>query len=573
MDDHRNFNITMDSRTIGLYVLIATGVVGVIAFIFVISVFIASESKTTQSNPSLPLTVKSSTISYTRNTPKSNGKSNYSNYNNYFEVVDHPINKLHRVGLIKEPISSNHWMSDTFYQSDSTFRVYPYNATIKDNGFMFNWPGEPSLIIGSSNNNSISSYTLDVDPFVTTNMWEYYDPITDKTGSLTIPLTNGCPFITIEADNNSITITCDFDGALIPYQEDRSYIIKLGPTSGYVIFLSHKSVPKIIDNVILIHRMTGIIRIAYFNSLDILDILTRYKNTYPVESTISMITKDGNNIWDINPLYTFTTRNMLKDSTNNNLLMLSYGNHKLNNIIFQSNCVDHPILGSCKLITTSNNIWRCNYKIKKYDFVNHPRITSLTQVSNDNIVSWMKSIGNLAKRVLINTKELNTLTNELDKIRINRGVISNNKIFVYDSNWNGIVSKVGLTNSIGDSDNGNSYYNNHIGQYGHLILGYAVASHFDKKFLSDNEDIMMYFVRNVCSYSNDKLFPLWRNKDWYTGASLTKGLTYITDNDINEIAQGYFACYLVSLLLNDNHLMSWSLGMLVTELNDQDIIL
>ncbi|KKP06735.1 glycosyl hydrolase family 81 [Trichoderma harzianum] len=106
---------------------------------------------------------------------------------------------------------------------------------------------------------------------------------------------------------------------------------------------------------------------------------------------------------------------------------------------------------------------------------------------------------------------------------------------VYESAWGGIVSSASYVTGNSGADFGNTYYNDHHFHYGYHILAGAIIGHLDSNWLQQNKDYINVLVRDVANPSaKDKLFPMWRNFDWYHGHSWAHGLYAAMDGKDQE---------------------------------------
>jgi hypothetical protein len=587
--------------------------------------------------------------SFKRLSAKSNCLKPLSIVKPEFKSVKHTIQKLYRTRELSDKISPNHWLGNAMYGDNNYFCVYPYFGSINDDSFSFSWPNKsssqligtsdkydsgmsdisyniasgPIIKVGSSGNKILSCDILDIDALVGTVVWQYENPNNGKTGSLIIPLAQGSPFITIEMNNINATLECNFDFALQPYQNKNIYLIEIsGSTDGYAIFLPIPLTLKIQNGVVVIPRMIGTIRIAYFNSIDMLNILTQHYQTYPIEATISTTSQgtginDINDIldisrfhsWNVDTSFIWTTKNMLTEEhkrnsgisieIDNKLLMIALPHHNITNITYESSNMSHPLISPVRFIITHNNIWNIADAVANYQFI-YPvpsqgmtgimsliwddEIKIITNSPPQDTIDWVKWLGSLAILILIGnmlqkdiTDYRNILEGQLSLIQNKLGMISKYKMLVYDKTWGGIIDSLGLTNCMGNSNHGNSFYESHIGQYGYIMLAYAVAGYFNPKFINSNRETALYFIRDTINpYQSDNSFPLWRNKNWYLGYSISSGLQYGQINgkdtsNIGEIIAGYYAAFLLSLILSNNpnepnELINWSLGLLASEI-------
>ncbi|PNP42146.1 hypothetical protein TGAMA5MH_05827 [Trichoderma gamsii] len=106
---------------------------------------------------------------------------------------------------------------------------------------------------------------------------------------------------------------------------------------------------------------------------------------------------------------------------------------------------------------------------------------------------------------------------------------------VHETAWGGIVSSASYVTGNSGADFGNTYYNDHHFHYGYHILAAAIIGHLDPDWLKQNRDYVNVLVRDVANPSaKDKLFPLWRNFDWYHGHSWAHGLYAAMDGKDQE---------------------------------------
>lgn len=104
--------------------------------------------------------------------------------------------------------------------------------------------------------------------------------------------------------------------------------------------------------------------------------------------------------------------------------------------------------------------------------------------------------------------------------------------------WGGIVSSASYVTGNSGADFGNTYYNDHHFHYGYHILAGAIIGYLDPDWLKQNKDYINVLVRDVANPSvKDKLFPMWRNFDWYHGHSWAHGLYAAMDGKVTRIPE------------------------------------
>ena len=520
--------------------------------------------------------------------------------------------------------------------SELIFTADTFDTLLAEKFLIYNNPILSSeLSIVSINNKLLSCNILDVDALTTTIEWVFSNPNTinssllkNSTGSMKSPMVKGCPYITFNIKNLQIQINTLFIFSLEKIPNRNIYNLKINnTTSGYLIFLSSDIKLLSITNNRLYTETLGTfdIRIAYYTDSttsvsNMFDILINNHNIYPVECTISTAGNiESENITDFTSTiittnyYRWTTSIFdTSNSEDDKLLMYSLPNHNIVNdiIIIDIININNQTLGvyNFTLLHINNYYWQLVNTIDRFPL--DPFIYNTSTISSDNLtklqsvcieeldrlttkdfnyginmVNWFEWLSSIANTLLIayNLKIPNIniykkfLTDNLELIRINKGVISNSINIVYDITWGGLINNAINNNCEGTTDDGNSFYNSHIGQYGYLLYAYAVAGYIDPDFWTRNKSTAILFLRNIANpYQFDNSFPLWRNKDWYFGYSITSGFQ-VDDpygketNTIGRIVMGYYASYMISRLLSSgstyNILSEWNLIMLSSEIN------
>lgn len=632
-----------------ILILMLTAIFALLGFAFIIAIAIVNSNNNSKGNSSSKSsdvddisTVEISAPDFQRISPKSLCNTALSFAEPTFKNINHPIKKLNDIESFNKIISTNHWLSECLYMSENHFNVYPYFGTINKNGLTFAWPNKSSSIykniINKNKNNDdndqnivnklehrdllcnskwgptieiksleeevLSYNVVDIDALIGTVIWQYRSTVTNKLGSLTIPLAKGSPFITAEVKNIGISLNCKFKYILEDYRDKYIYILRIDESSGYLLILSKSISISEMFNIIYIPKFSGIFRIGYFNSHEMFDILLNHYNIYPIESTISStiqrVESEKINSWNVDTTFQWTIKKIYDDidrNTDNELIMIALPHHNIINAIFESSLIEHYPLGPFRFIITKDNKWVLADAVANYEFP-YPKEIILQKPENRDIIklvwqnelinitnsfpqesiNWCKWMGSIATLILIGdmldeniTNELNILKENLLKIRTGNGFISNYNTFVYDNTWGGIIGNLGINDQSGNVDDGNAYYKSHIGQYGYLVFSFAVVGYFDKSFINDNKDIALLFARDIVNpYEYDNYFPMWRNKDWYFGYSISSGLSYYgrETNNIGELIFGYYSTYLLSLVIdNKEELQKWSITMLAHEIS------
>lgn len=606
-------------------VLIITAIFALIGILIIASAIITSRNITSSVPPPPPppppiITCTEPGIQqlvppppYVRISPKTSCTTPLTNSAPPFSKVDHPVVKLYNMRSITTPVSPNHWLSNQMYGGTlSIFNVYPYLSEIYPERLWFSYPLTGTVFSGATGASDIfynasypyginlSSYQefpvacdiVDVDPLVSTVVWQYKNPYNLQLGSITCPLAKGCPYITAEIANMGFSLSLDFT----PYNVERylnNYMWKIyiDINQGYVLILSKPVEITLSGNIISTPYYDGVIRIAYYNTIFMFDRLLDFQQTYPVESTIISNTNLVGNVWTVNTTFKWTVKHMENFPIPSGLLMMALPHHNITNILYESFTIINGLLGPTKFVVGTNNEWMLLNTLVDQSFeyppINDPRMDTVWD--NDiaviynraptETVNWTRWLGSIATLLLIGTmlnkdisSGLTILTTELNYLRSSNGVIDDNNVLVYDRTWNGVIGDLGVNNCAGTTDQGNAFYQSHLGQFGYLVFAYAVASYFDPNFLNANMETALYFVRTIMNpCANDSYFPLWRNKDIYFGFSISSGLIpgqingKITET-IGENIFGYYGCYLLSTLINSPDMQNWSINLLTSEI-------
>lgn len=524
-----------------------------------------------------------------------------------FNQIENNYQHNNRTRSFTNRISPNWWPNQELFREDSYFLNYPYYGKIENNG-IYIYTGataidEPPTIEGdhltliprinsfkitSLGNQSVSRDILDMDAFLTYLSWQYNDG-----GLINIPLIQGCPYITIEVNNTRLNFECQFDFSLINYQENKVWKLEISDNDGYLILLDREMILQKSGKIITYPNFMGVTRIAYYQT-DTIQLLIDNYNYYPVESTVNVNSTVGsicNTSTEIT--YSFIKKYLVPPIDTDHLLMLKLPHQNITNISYQSVDYYHPLIGPYNFIYTDDDSIKItnSYNICGIDY---PIITNyqndaivVWNIESANLINeepnttndWIRWLGSLSDLILIGQSLQVDTDNLISLVRSRLIMIKNNNIvindnqtnfinFSFDKTWGGIIDKTGTSSCNSSIDNGNSFYNHHIENFGYLIYSYAVISHIDPQFISDNLSTMLYFVRTVMNPSDsDSSFPLWRSKNWYLGFSSSAGFNRIDTTNTGELIFSYYACYLLSTVINNQNIINWSLGMLISEIN------
>ncbi len=543
-----------------------------------------------------------------------------NNINNPINPINDQLNNVNNAiapinDQLNNPNQTNNNNNQTNNTSNSTSATQTPTLTCPTGGadLYYNVNQNNKIIFTSLNSIPVSCDIVDIDALVTTTIWQYRHVTTRKISSMTIYMAKGSPFITASCVNMNLDIMCqnlNIQAQTVGY----IYTVQnpnISTTAGYLMVTSTQISPQISNDIIALGNFTGVLRMGYYDNNDNMQLLLNNYNLYPIESTIGCNVQKNGNINDVDVTFQWTTKEMFP-GLSNTLLMYSLPHHNLNNVIHIGDKVNHALVDPIYLTTTKDNIWTLQESITDYNFTYEPlnddNTTILTNVwvqdgnqilDNNPIetVKWCEWLGTIALWLLIGNmlgqvsdpsyiSGLDTLKNNLMMMISGNGFINSANQFVYDRSWGGILGKLGLYNCMGTSDDGNSFYESHINQYGYLVFAFGVAGHLDANFFSNSKvyDSGLYFVRNIMNpCQDDKYFPLWRNKDWYFGYSINSGLnpnqTMGKESyNMGSSVFGYYGCYLFGLstaVANGNNskiITDWSLAMLATEISSVNIL-
>jgi endo-1,3(4)-beta-glucanase len=107
-----------------------------------------------------------------------------------------------------------------------------------------------------------------------------------------------------------------------------------------------------------------------------------------------------------------------------------------------------------------------------------------------------------------------------------------NKI-VYETSWNGVVSRKGMDDS--GADYGNGYYNDHHYHWGYFLSANSTIAKFDADFKTKISGWMDTLLRDVMNPSaSDTKFPVFRSFDWFVGSCWSQGIFASADGKDEE---------------------------------------
>ncbi|KAG7394229.1 hypothetical protein PHYBOEH_005484 [Phytophthora boehmeriae] len=107
---------------------------------------------------------------------------------------------------------------------------------------------------------------------------------------------------------------------------------------------------------------------------------------------------------------------------------------------------------------------------------------------------------------------------------------------VYETLYNGIVSRAIFDTGILYMDFGNGIYNDHHYHYGYFVTASAILKHLDPTWsrMPELETMIWTMLRDVANPSAaDVYFPRFRHFSWYLGHSYSRGVTLL-DNGKDE---------------------------------------
>lgn len=604
-------------------VLIVTGIFALVMLTLFLVVFILSENNTVPVPEPTPVKPPPATFCntsgliqrvdappYERAIPYSNGAP-YSTESPSFIAIDHTVPKLSRLRSLTQPPSPNHWLGSAMFGVSNLIMCYPYLMSIDDSEFTFSWPGNPQLqeicssppcTIGEEqliySSSLVSPITLtcvgetlsacdivNVDALCATINWQYTSP-PNLTTAFSVILTQGSPYITINNFNNALNWS--FSNLATLTKEIFGYTVTLTDGTQYALFMSSAiSLTKITETLYSSGKFWGIARIAHYHDDSELAVLVASWTAATIESEVSAAVTSNHTEWNVNVDYRFAF-----SGTGSPMVMAKLPHQHLTNYTSVAGPYNHPLLGPYELITTSDNMWHIAETLPITSFTYPPvsnyntQLITVWQGDVESVlgystpttpVDWMRWLGSIANLALLgdslgqNIVDLvNVLRSELSKIPLYNGLVTNDIAFLYDQRWSGIVTGLGITNCSGTVDEGNAFYRTHLGHHGYLIYAYAVAFYFlDDDYRNDYQETALYFARSLLNSSTDDTsFPLWRHKHWYLGYSLMTGIepstTKIADTT-GEMTLGYYGCYLLGSILQQQDLVTWSLATLATE--------
>lgn len=573
--------------------LLITGVVAVIFYIIIIAVLFhqpITKGVTGRQPPVIPRP------SFQRVSTKYTAQPlSLSDPTTYWPSISHPISPSFHIS------SHPKWAENTW------FSVFPYSIRLAPQGVECKWGKTSSVYVSSLN--PVSYDMVDADACTTTIIWQYFNTITQDIGSLTLFMVKGCPFVTLELHRVPLTFHSNDN---LSVHSLSSHIVTFNEY--VIIFLHAVDFTQDMYNI-YIPEYTGIVRIGHYTDIAEQNILIKYCNVYPTECSIGTSVNPNHEkvdsaekankgailnekskenpvkehfkvacgmAWTVGVMYRKWDKRLL-------MTVLESQVENLKDTGILKYRVEHPVFGTCRYILMNDPYeMDLEYSVSCYTF-RFPMLKEekymgamkkfwkyeMGRVGRMEPVLWgvkLKWLGSLATMLLIGASIGNILNDYVrffvEQLNILVSQMSSSPI-AYDSVWGGMVSTLGLNDDTGCSEDGNSHYRGHLKQYGTLIYAFAVGGYFDHAFIQKHKDWIMYFVRDIMNPStSDDFFPVFRYKDWYLGYSHAGRLSPYQrqDNDIGSATLGYYACYLLSIVLPDKELQTWSLTLLASEL-------
>uniref|UniRef100_A0A7S3XS68 glucan endo-1,3-beta-D-glucosidase n=1 Tax=Heterosigma akashiwo TaxID=2829 RepID=A0A7S3XS68_HETAK len=141
---------------------------------------------------------------------------------------------------------------------------------------------------------------------------------------------------------------------------------------------------------------------------------------------------------------------------------------------------------------------------------------------------------------------------------------------VYETNWGGIVSSMGLQSWAADF--GNGWYNDHHFHYGYFLYTLAVLIKFDPAYYSKHQGAIDLLLGDIANRDPESpLFPVARHKDFYDHHSWALGLFTTWDGksqeSSSEAVNAYYGVYLFGLATGDQKFADWGQILLSMELS------
>lgn len=423
--------------------------------------------------------------------------------------------------------------------------VFPYMITLINSGITIALESslDSGLFITSDKMDITQHVIMDSDPLVTTMILSYDNP----NRQVSVILAMGSPFITIE--NYGVPLSLKYNTLKeIIYQHYNVYIID----SIYVV-ITDQPAEIIPTDLTLAVSSIGVIRIAYYHTPKILELLLEHCDSYPISSIVTSNYSYDNDTYHIDTFLKWTNNSLYPskisaDRSHKNLLYRlphhELANVKSNHDIDFGIAVDeHPVQNDgVSLVTTDNNQWHLRSKVVLNE-LRYPSLqsdiytTMLSKVWNveirnivkytpDNESDWYRWLADLATLILIG-----------DMLKVN---ISKELIF--------------LRQSLEYVSNAEHYTEIPDCSLGYLMYSYAVIILFGENETYDNDFIKMLRMR---------LMKIIQDRNWYFG------LFYKVECTPGEMINIAYAAYTFGKVVHDTELVRVALAALSTEISAQ----
>jgi len=185
-----------------------------------------------------------------------------------------------------------------------------------------------------------------------------------------------------------------------------------------------------------------------------------------------------------------------------------------------------------------------------------------------------KQFARMARMALIaeeynNTEAQHTALKQITKYMDGWLTGTNPDPLVYETNYGGIVSSMGLDDW--GADFGNGWYNDHHFHYGYFLYTLATVIKMDPSYYTEHQDAIDLILGDIGNRDHDsELFPVARHKDFYDHHSWALGLFATFDGksqeSSSEAVNAYYGMWLLGLALEDQELADWGRTLLAMEL-------
>lgn len=311
---------------------------------------------------------------------------------------------------------------------------------------------------------------------------------------------------------------------------------------------------------------SGVMRAAYSPTADFDAVLETYKGAYPVGG-----------LWDYEVAgdYVTYTYNWTYEGTGP--LLMGAIKHQSDILANDTNFVQKAAYSSMKgpVDLIEGDFWTLSEKLPTItwtaprNITDHHKIRQIQEQlaidvaikpPNDANPYFAGKVFARMARIALIAEEYNATNVQFEAIGVIEQYMDkwlqddNGDSLVFETNWGGVVTALGLNSW--SNDFGNGFYNDHHFHYGYFLYTLAVVIKMDPAYYTTNQKAIDFIMGDIATKEFDSpFFPHARHKDFYDFHSWAKGLFMAWDGksqeSSSEAVNAYYGLFLLGLALQE----------------------